>query len=64
MKDNVWELVDDIARDEGLEVAYVDLDDVAGGRSHWLIRLIVYLQPFFVFVVLLLVFWLLLGNLK
>ena len=64
MKDNVWEVVDDIVRDEGLEVAYVDLGDDGGGRPHWLIRLIGYLQPFFVFVVLLFVFWLLLGTLK
>jgi len=61
--DGVWELVDDIAEDEGLRSVYVDLGD-DGSRPHWLIRLINYLQPFFVFVVLLFVFWLLLGNLK
>jgi len=49
--DGVWELVDDIAEDDGV-------------GPHWLIRLINYLQPFFVFVVLLFVFWLLIGGFK
>ena len=51
-KGGVWEMVDDIAEDEGLRSVYVDLA-ADGGRPHWLISLINYLQPFFVFVVLL-----------